>query len=390
MKILIVDDHPTNRKLLGAVLEAENHTIVQAGDGNEALQVLERDRIDLIISDILMPGMDGYRFCYEVRSKPSLAALPFIFYTSTYTSPADAELARKTGADKFLTKPASPREILTAIEDVTLRRQAPQSPMKSPDELGIMKEYSARLVAKLEEKNHELCQRTEELSQREEHLQQLSGRLLQLQDEERRRIARELHDHTAQNLAALTMNLSLLETFVSGSQTGGAEVLKETVALADKCSREIRTIAYLLHPPALDVVGLADTAEEYIEGFSRRSRIAVTLDADAKLGRFSPDTEIALFRILQESLGNVHRHSGSRTASIRLFRKTDQVVLEVKDDGRGIAAEKREDGNGPATELGVGIPGMRERMQQLGGRLDIETGDAGTLIRATAPFCPRE
>ena len=157
MDILIVDDNEINRKLLRVVLQAEDYDTVEAADGREALQVLEREKVDVIVSDILMPNMDGYRLCYEVRKSERFKAIPFIVFTSTYNSSKDEKLALSFGADKFIRRPASASEILKAIREVVIRTEEPLPPFLQPsEEAAVMKAYSERLVIKLEEKNVEI------------------------------------------------------------------------------------------------------------------------------------------------------------------------------------------------------------------------------------------
>jgi signal transduction histidine kinase/CheY-like chemotaxis protein len=163
MNILIVDDDATNRKLLCAILEAEGHNMLESGDGTEALAVLKHKEIDTIISDILMPRMDGYRFCYEVRASERFRHLPFIFYTASYTSPSDQKLALEIGADQFLIKPSPAREIIQALREASTRKRAPVMPIEPASELNLMKEYNQHLVTKLEQANTELITRNEEL-----------------------------------------------------------------------------------------------------------------------------------------------------------------------------------------------------------------------------------
>jgi len=220
----------------------------------------------------------------------------------------------------------------------------------------------------------------------ERAMRQLSARLLQLQDEERRRIARELHDTTAQALAALVMNLTLLEKSLPPLDSQGRNALSDSVALAEQCAREIRTLSYLLHPPLLDEVGLAAALQQYVEGFTERSGLRVALDLPRELGRLPLEVETALFRVVQESLTNIHRHSGSHQARIRLVRGSTQLNLEVEDEGKGIPREIRNGSLAAAAGLGVGILGMRERLRQLGGRLDIDSNGHGTTVRAAVPL----
>ena len=220
----------------------------------------------------------------------------------------------------------------------------------------------------------------------EEALHELSGRLLRSQDEERCRIARELHDTTAQGLTALLMNLSLVKDGAPGMDDKTRQLLAGAVALAEQCTRELRTVSYLLHPPMLDELGLSGAMRDYADGFARRSRLRIDLELPPDLEGLPRETALALFRVMQEALTNVHRHSGSRTASIRLARTATEIRLEVRDQGQGMkAARKPPEGDPPGGGLGVGVPGMRERMRQLGGRLEIESDDHGTRVLAVVP-----
>jgi PAS domain S-box-containing protein len=219
----------------------------------------------------------------------------------------------------------------------------------------------------------------------EEDLLRLTRRLFTLQDEERRRIARELHDVTAQNLFAISINLAKLQHL---STLGAREkyMLEESLALGEQALREIRTLSYLLHPPLLDQAGLVSALQWYVEGFSKRSGICVDLIALEEIGRLPSEIETTLFRIVQEGLTNIHRHSGSDTASITLEKKDENVVLQIKDQGRGIRSEESFASAEEIAKLGVGIPGMRQRLRQLGGQLEVESSEQGTTITASVPL----
>jgi two-component system, NarL family, sensor kinase len=219
----------------------------------------------------------------------------------------------------------------------------------------------------------------------EESLRQLTGELLRLQDDERRRIARELHDSTAQMLAAVTMNLgALTQSKADRLDRLAKKRIADSLSLAEQCSREIRTLSFLLHPPLLEGSGLASALRGYAAGFSRRSGIKVTVHTPADLGRIPQELELALFRIVQECLANVHRHSGSTTASIELQLNSHTVILEVTDNGRGLS-RRLPRGKAEGAFLGVGIAGMRERVQHLGGQLQISSR-RGTAVRAILPI----
>ena len=210
----------------------------------------------------------------------------------------------------------------------------------------------------------------------------LTGRLMRAQDDERRRIAQMLHETTAQNLAGLKMLLARLNRTSARLSEDERSALGESLSLAEQSMTEVRTLSYLLHPPFLDEAGLISALRWYVEGFSKRSGITVSLDLPEEFPRLTRDVETTLFRVVQEALMNIHRHAGSRDAAIRLQRDGSTVMLEVEDHGRGLSVESLAQlpaGNGA---LGVGVAGMRERLQQLGGVLEIESGAHGTLLRA--------
>ena len=177
------------------------------------------------------------------------------------------------------------------------------------------------------------------------------------------------------------MNLDLVRQRNAGRDVATDNLLADSQAIIEQSQRELATLAYQLHPPALDELGLTGAVEEYAAGFTQRSGIKVTLDASPSLGRLPAETERALFRVVQESLGNVHRHSGSLTATIRIARENGDVVLEVTDQGCGLRVR----GDGTVAKAGVGLAGMRERVRQLGGRFEIESNGRGTTVRAIAP-----
>ncbi len=220
-------------------------------------------------------------------------------------------------------------------------------------------------------------------------LRELSRRLFQMQDEEHRRIARELHDSIAQELAAVSMNLGQLQKRIEGPDLITDNLLSDSMALVEHCNREIRTISHLLHPPLLDELGLRRALQDYIEGFAGRSAIATTLDVAEDLDRLPAEIETALFRVVQESLGNIHRHSGSTTAAVRIRRDAGTVRLEISDEGGGVPPGLRLRNKEMSVPVGVGIAGMRERLRQVGGQLEIESSDRGTTVRAIVTL-PRD
>jgi PAS domain S-box-containing protein len=219
----------------------------------------------------------------------------------------------------------------------------------------------------------------------EQELHRLTARLLNLQDEERRRLALELHDVTAQNLFAINMNLSRLQRGrMEPSEV--REILAESRKLGHQSLQEIRTLSYLLHPPMLDQAGLVDALKWYVGGFIKRSGISVEVLTIDEIGRLPAEIEIALFRIVQESLTNIRRHSGSSSATIRLEKDKDQIILQIRDRGRGAPSNISLTEPDGAESLGVGLPGMRQRLHQVGGSLLIESSDRGVVVTAIVPI----
>jgi len=240
-----------------------------------------------------------------------------------------------------------------------------------------------RAHAELEKRIQE---RTADLDSANNSLRQLSARLMQLQDDERRRIARELHDSVGQMLVALGMNLSTVKADLE-RLTKAVNAVSDSAALVDDLNKEIRTISHLLHPPLLDEAGLASALRWYSDGFAQRSKIKVDLDLPIEFGRLSSEMETAIFRVVQECLTNVHRHSGSPVAKIHVHRDGEDVVVKVVDQGKGISPEQQGRMAAKGTP-GVGLRGMRERVRQLGGSLEISSpGDGnGTTILVRLPL----
>jgi signal transduction histidine kinase len=231
-------------------------------------------------------------------------------------------------------------------------------------------------------------------------LRVLTARLLDVQDQERRRIARELHDSTAQNLLGASLGVARAMQLAPEMVTKAKDALGESEALIQQAQMEIRTVSYLLHPPMLEEAGLNMALTWYVRGFSQRSSIAVTFAVSPELSktRLPDDIELALFRVVQEGLTNVHRHSGSATARIRVeceraWESEDRVVLTIEDHGHGLPRELADSTRGgqlmPSMEkVGVGLAGMQERLHQLGGCLEVRSSANGTTVRAIVPLRP--
>jgi PAS domain S-box-containing protein len=224
-----------------------------------------------------------------------------------------------------------------------------------------------------------------ERKETEQRLAELTGLLLRTQDDERRRIARELHDVTAQSVGLIMLNLAQVQKEASSVDERSKDKLQESLTLGEQALKDIRTLSYVLHPPLLDQAGLVTALKWYVKGFSERSGVKVTFSEEGNNGHRMPsEVEYALFRIVQESLTNIRRHTNSETAEIDVKRMPDRVLLSVRDRGKGLKLNLPRNGNG-VESIGVGIPGMRHRLLQLGGELLVDSDPNGTTVTATVP-----
>ncbi|HEV2306483.1 MAG TPA: DUF4118 domain-containing protein [Candidatus Acidoferrales bacterium] len=247
-----------------------------------------------------------------------------------------------------------------------------------------LNESRRQLEFQVQERTRELEKRNVELVKQADLVRELSGRLLEMRDEERRHIARELHDGLGQIIAAVHMSLSRITVEPQKLPPDAVKAAAEAVSLTDQLSLEVRTLSHLLHPPLLDELGLQSALRWYTEGFADRSKIKVTVEMPPDFGRLPRDLEMHVFRIVQECLTNVHRHSASPIAIVRLNHEQERVRLEVEDAGKGIPREKqlafKLEGR-----MGVGIRGMRERVRQFGGTLEIKSSPSGTRVIVDLP-----
>ena len=268
---------------------------------------------------------------------------------------------------------------------VRLSRCLPRRPF-----LSLSRVLNDGLVSKIESRRREFADALAALraelklrAAKEDHLRELSGEVLRVQDEERRRIARELHDGTGQTLSALKMALGILEK--SFPLIAKSTALRDVRQFSDDALREIRTTSYLLHPPLLDETGLESALRWFTNGYSERSRVTTSLILDGENGRLPADYELCLFRVAQECLTNIHRHSRSKTAIVRLKRTAETVILEVIDQGKGIPEDLHRKLISDE-RAGVGLLGMRERVRKLNGQMEIQSDRQGTAITVMLPL----
>jgi PAS domain S-box-containing protein len=369
-------------------------------EANEVLtaEIAERKRIEeRLIKQTETLKRSEREFSTLVENSPDIIARLDRNLRYIYMSP---ELERATGIspDQFIGK--TPRQVPLRDYDWFTFEASCREAIATKETVHRAFEYGGRnywtrIIPELNaegavESVMTISQDVTDRMRAEKDLVQLTAQLFRLQDEERRRISRELHDGTAQNMFGISVNLAKLAQLSSGTPES-RELIEECESLGNKTLQEIRTLSYLLHPPLLDEAGLVSALKWYVQGFTKRSGIYVDVHAEP-IGRLPADFELALFRIVQESLTNVRRHSASETASIRLESKSGEIFLEIQDKGHGLAA-----GGSPSEsndteeliEMGVGIPGMQQRLRQLGGRLEIDSNKKGTTITAVLPSLER-
>jgi signal transduction histidine kinase len=353
VNILMVDDQPAKLLSYEAILRDLNENLIKVSSGREALDTLLRTEIALVLLDVSMPDIDGFELANLIRQHPRYQNTAIIFISGVHLTDTDRIRGYQRGAVDYISVPVVP-DVLRAKVSV---------------------------FVELYRKTRELEAANNNLRVAEEHLRYLTGRLMQIQDAERRRVARDVHDGLGQYLVGVKMGIDQLARRLS-HDNAYHDTVSEISALLNRAINETRTISHLLHPPLLDEIGLGSALAAYSDGFAKRSGIAVSIEVSRELGRLDSDIETALFRVVQESLLNVHRHSQSATASVTLRRENGKIVLRICDQGIGMTATQDPDGTG----LGVGLLGIRERIRQLDGKLEIISDRGkGTAVTVTVP-----
>lgn len=380
LTLLAVDDNDAVRYSLVRYLREEGYNVLEARTGREALELARQDPA-LITLDISLPDVDGYEVCRRLKADSLTRDIPVLHISASFVETVDRVRGLEGGADAYLSEPINRQELLATVKALLRMRQAQREARRAAEEAQKAREELKQINENLEKRVRE---RTAELEHRTIDVQRLSSQLLQAQDDERRRISRELHDSTGQLLVALTMNLFRLKSDLAGKNPEAATVIDDTVAVVEEMNRQVRTMSYLLHPPLLDEAGLVSAVKWYVDGFAQRSALEVQLELSPDLGRLPQQLEITLFRLVQESLTNIHRHSGSKTAAIRITRGPRNVCLEITDHGKGLAFS-----GGEKFTPGVGILGMKERVRRFGGHIEFLSGPSGTTVRAQLPVHPQ-
>ena len=351
VNILLVDDQPAKLLTYESMLAQLDENLIKASSAKDALDQLLKQDIAMLLTDISMPEMDGFELADTIRQHPRFQKTAIIFVSGVHLTDQDRLRGYQLGAVDYVSVPIIP-DVLCAKVKIFV----------------------------------ELHRKTRMLSHSEESLRRLSLHLLRTQDEERRRIGREIHESLGQTLVAIKMGLDSLVSIPATAEGEGGQQLTECSRLAEEAIKEARTISHLMYPPMLDELGLKSAALWYLEGFAQRSETSTTLDVSPDFSRLPSEMELAMFRILQESLTNVHRHSQSPTAHVRLFIEEGMAQLEVIDQGKGIPAGVLRNSVQDAPLTGVGLRGMEERVRNLGGSLEILSTSNGTKVTAKLPM----
>jgi signal transduction histidine kinase len=339
MNILLVDDDPGKLLTYEVILEELGENLIKACSGMEALERMLKNDIGVVLMDASMPGIDGFETARMIHDHPRFQNVPIIFVSGILVTDIDCLKGYENGAVDYVPVPIVPQLLRAKV----------------------------RVFADLHRKTREL--------------ESMNSRITALQEEERRRIARELHDSVGQLLVAIGMNNTELQAQCATWGLEARKRLVENATMISEVSKQIRTISYLLHPPLLEEAGLSAAVRIYVEGFSQRSKIETAVEIPPDLGRLGYPIELGLFRLVQECLTNVHRHSHSPTAVIRVVPNETFIRVEIQDNGTGFSRDRQS-----ALDNGVGLRGAQERLRELGGTLQIETGGEGTRIIAIVPI----
>jgi signal transduction histidine kinase len=342
INILMVDDQPSKLLSYDAILNDLGENLIKAQSGSEALDHLLKTDIAIVLMDVNMPEMDGFELAKMIHEHPHFQNTAIIFVSAVLLTDLDKLRGYQHRALDYISVPVIP-ELLRA---------------------------KVKVFAELYRKSRQL--------------EMLNAQMMMLQDEERRHIAREFHESVGQLLAALGMNIGVVQAESHKLSPRAAKCVAENAGLVEEFNKQIRTTSYLLHPPLLDEVGLPSALRWYVEGFSERSKVEVKLDVPVNFGRMPEEMELSIFRMVQECLTNIHRHAASPTAAIRITQENGHLTVEIEDAGKGIPPEKQLALESSA-QTGVGLRGMRERLRRLGGTLDIQSKGGGTRVTATLP-----
>lgn len=373
-KVLIVDGNINDLKLLEVILKGNGYGVVKATNGWEALEQLKNENFIAIVSDILMPIVDGFQLCQSVKANKKLMEIPFIFYTATYTDDSDEDLALRIGAKKFIRKPQEPDEFMRVLNEALANNETETKINSYPkvQEEVILKLYNKSLMGMLEKKM--LCleqeigvreQAESEFKKSHDQLRQLLAHLEKVREEERAHIAREIHDELGQVLAFLKLDLFLLIEEVPQDGGSAKKKIQSIITTVDESIRRVQSITEGLRPHILDLLDLEEAIRSQAREFQEKTGIHTDFQSMVQGIEWDPDISNIVFRVYQETLTNVARHSESKNVCIELSTERNNLVLSIHDDGKGIARNKI------FSPKSLGLSGMRERARIWGGQVTI-------------------
>lgn len=375
MDVLVLAPFGKDSALIGNVLASSGIKVRIAADAGSLVAAIPVNAGAAIIAEEALPEEAILRLAQKLGAQPPWSDFPIIVLTGGGLSTADTEVAVRSrarlGNVTLLERPLRAATMISAVKSAVSAR-CRQYEIRDHLHERALSENALRNARDVLESVVE---------ERTAALRRLSVQLLRVQDAERRRIARELHDSLGQYLAAIKMNVDIAALARGNADDGLGDVRQ----LIDQAIAETRTLSHLLHPPSLDTSGFASAATWYVEGFGKRSGIKASLVIPENMKRLPESVETALFRIMQEALTNVHRHSGSAIVEITLTVDETLATLIIRDSGKGISQEVLQGFTNSGTNVGVGLAGIRERVKELGGTLEIRSSPAGTIVQASVP-----
>ena len=374
--VLVLAPFGKDSALIENVLRASGFQVRLAASAGDLFVTVPENAGAAIVAEEALCQQNIAELARNVESQPAWSSFPIIVLTGSGVSTATTELNVRAlaplGNVTLLERPLRPATLISVVRSALAARGR---------QYEIRDHLRERKVAEEALRNARDALETI-VEERTAALRRLSAELLRVQDDERRRIARELHDSLGQYLAAAKINL---DTMVFGGNDR-EDCFREVQQLIDRAITETRTLSHLLHPPLLDATGFASAATWYVEGFGKRSGIESTLTLPENLGRLPTKVETALFRIMQEALTNVHRHSGSRRVQVNVAADNTNAMLVVRDFGKGIPKDVLDRFRQSGTSVGVGLAGIRERVKELGGAFELHSGRKGTTLKASIPI----
>jgi len=394
MKVLIVDDNANDRKLLRLIFERHGYTnIIEACDGLDGLKMGKEHKPDLIVSDALMPRMDGFQFLWTLNMDEDLRKIPFVFHSAVYTGLKDEDLASRLGAEGFITRPKEPeefwREMSAILEKLAAGRRNPRPPRLMAEEREYLRHYCEIVTGKLEEKIRELEETLarrkaaeEELIANQERLKTLAAELAHAEERERYRIAIELHDAVGQRLAQSRMMLDALTKIPTSPECTGR--IDNICGILDTVIDQVRSLIFRISPPVLYIVGFEAAVESLCEKFQEDFGIRITFTNDGESRTIAEDLRGGLYRMVQELLFNAVKHSRAKTVAVSVKSVESCVEIRVEDDGCGFDTSRLfQYGD---KRICLGLFSIKERIEYLGGSMEIDSKPGrGTCVHLFVP-----